>query len=481
MMTFAMVGSIVTAPSIAKLGPPALLVVPIMALIVMGPTVAVVCELATAWPHDGGVYLWVREAFGGRIGFAAMVWQWLVNMIVLPTALAYVASAAAYGFDPALAVNPLYLLGVVVVFVWGATGLNMFGIHDLGILVAIGIVIAGVVPGVVLVGLALANVAGAGAIANPINWASVVPDLKNPSNFSLAIAAAQAFLGMEISAVFVRRLTRPTRDLPRALLFGGVLAFSLTFVATLAIVIAVPRQQLDIVSGIMQAFQSLASTLGLEWVVLVIALLITIGWVGKIGNILIGPATGLLASARYGHLPDFFTKLTPRGVPRNLLLCQAIFVTVLSLLFVLVPGVQDAYWMLVAMVVVVYMLMYALMFLAAVRLRFSRPEVPRPFSIPGGRFGMSVVAGIGLVVSLTIMVVALIPPTQLGAGTPITYYSVVGGGAVVALLLPFFLDRSKGKGPPSTRAGGAAALGVGGREVFLDDSDSEVAGSDEDA
>ena len=70
--------------------------------------------------------------------------------------------------------------------------------------------------------------------------------------------------------------------------------------------------------------------------------------------------------------------------------------TVLSVMFVVLPTVQAAYQILSQLTVILYLVMYLLMFAAAIYLRFSQPNRPRPYKIPGGDFGMWLVGGRGL-------------------------------------------------------------------------------------
>src|ERR1700731_126786 len=79
------------------------------------PTALVAAELATGWPHSGGVYVWVREAFGKRIAFLTIWLQWIYNVIWYPTMMAFLAGMLAYLFDPELANNKYYMLTVILV------------------------------------------------------------------------------------------------------------------------------------------------------------------------------------------------------------------------------------------------------------------------------------------------------------------------------------------------------------------------------
>ena len=75
-------------------------------------------------------------------------------------------------------------------------------------------------------------------------------------------------------------------------------------------------------------------------------------------------------------------------------------------------GVNSVFWMLLALTTTVYIVMYVLMYLAAIKLRYSQSNVKRSFKIPGGKVGMWIVSGGGIVSMIIIFVLALLPPTQ---------------------------------------------------------------------
>jgi amino acid transporter len=101
------------------------------------------------------------------------------------------------------------------------------------------------------------------------------------------------------------------------------------------------------------------------------------------------------------------------GVPVSMLILQAVFVSIWGVIFVLLPGgVNSAFWMLLALTTTVYIVMYVLMYLAAIKLRYSQPHVKRAFNVPGGKAGMWIISGWGIASMIIIFVLALLPPAQ---------------------------------------------------------------------
>ena len=102
---------------------------------------------------------------------------------------------------------------------------------------------------------------------------------------------------------------------------------------------------------------------------------------------LAGPSKGLLLIARReGYLPPFFQHQNENEVAVNILVVQGAVTTVIALLYALVPSVSSAYWILSVMTTQIYLIVYLLMFVAAVRLRRDQPEVERGYTAPALKF-----------------------------------------------------------------------------------------------
>ena len=120
-----------------------------------------------------------------------------------------------------------------------------------------------------------------------------------------------------------------------------------------------------------------------------------------------------------------------------MLIAQAIIVTLLSTLFLFMPSVNGSYWLLTALAAQLYMLMYLLMFAAAIKLRIRNPEHPRAFRIPGGLPGMIFVAGTGIIGAMTTLVVSFMPPVGINVGSIVQYELTLIFGLLLMCAPPF--------------------------------------------
>ncbi|GHE46174.1 hypothetical protein GCM10017673_55270 [Streptosporangium violaceochromogenes] len=103
--------------------------------------------------------------------------------------------------------------------------------------------------------------------------------------------------------------------------------------------------------------------------------------------------------------------------------------------------VSTVYFLISAMAVSLYIIVYMIMYASAIRLRYSRPDLPRTFRVPGGRMGMWGVAGVGFLAVAFAFVLSFVPPAQLPVGSPALYVGLVAAGAIVFTGAPLVIQR----------------------------------------
>jgi amino acid transporter len=227
-----------------------------------------------------------------------------------------------------------------------------------------------------------------------------------------------------------------------------------SIVGSLFLAFIIPAHELSLVSGTMEQFQRALDELGAPWLLRPVALLVALGGIAHLSPWILGPAKGVAAVARDGEAPPSFAESNRKDVPVRLLVIQGIGGTVFSMLFLFVPSVSTSYWMLSAVTAQIIAVMYALMFASVIRLRYTQPERPRPYRIPGGAVGLWVIAGVGFVGCLASLGLGFIPPDQLKTGDPVLYVSLLAAATVVLCLPPFLWaawERRSGRAPSSPR------------------------------
>ncbi|MDI9818402.1 MULTISPECIES: APC family permease [unclassified Legionella] len=433
------VDSLRTLPMSAKLGFSLIFYYLVAAFAFFIPIALVAAELATAYPNRGGLYVWVREAFGRRAGFITIWLQWIYNVVWYPTILAFIAATLSYLFAPQLANNKFYLLGSALGLFWLFTLLNCFGMRVSSIVSIIGATV-----GTILPMLGIISLGGIWLLQGrplSVEMSSWIPDFSSIGNLSLFSAVLFGLIGMEMSAVHADEVKNPQRDYPRAILYSTIIIFATLVLGSLAIVLVVPNQQLSVVSGLIDAYAVFFNAYNLHWLITVIAIFIIIGGLSGVSAWIIGPTKGLLVSAQDGSLPEVFSKVNRYGAPVAVLITQGIIFSLLSSLFILLDSVNEAYWLLSDLSAQMALLVYVFMFAAAIKLRYSKPDQPRSYKIPGGNAVMWVVAGIGILCCLMAMLIGFVPPTQIPVGNIIFFESFLLGGLFLFVVLPWWFAK----------------------------------------
>ena len=428
-------------PAMSEYGLTSIFYYAFAAIVFLIPTALVAAELAATYPKKGGVFRWVGEAFGPRWGFAAMYYQWQAIVIWFPTVLIFGAVALAYifwpqSFDKSLASNKLYTIAVLLAVFWFVTLFSLRGAKSSSKLSSLGGLFGTIVPGAILIGLGAIYVAMGHPIQMPLNT-GLVPHFSNLSDMVLAASVFLFFAGMEMQAVHVTQLDNPTRNYPLAVLVATIAVLILFILGTLAVGTVIAPKSINLAQSLLIAYRSLWASLGVPWLGNVMAAMVAFGVLGQASVIVAGPSAGLLAVGKAGYLPPILQKTNKNGVPISILLLQGGLVTLLCTAFTVLPSVQSAYQLLSQMATIIYLFMYLIMYVTAIRLRYSQPDIARPFKIPGGVAGMWVVGGIGLAGALTATIFSFIPPKQISTGSPAVYVGILVVGCAVFAALPF--------------------------------------------
>lgn len=431
MINVAAVSSVRNWPTIAEYGLSSVFFFALAALLFFIPVSMVSAELATGWPKTGGVFAWVKAAFGHRTGFLAVWLLWLENVIYYPVLLSFIAGTISYVVQPELAHNTLYTLSVILVVFWLTTLANLLGMKASGWISTFGVITGTIIPGGLIIALGMIWYFSGNPTQISFTTESLIPDMSSPTQLVFFSAVIVALSGMEMSAVHARDVKNPQKDYPKAIFLSAILILGLYILGVLAVAVVVPQEQISLVAGSLQAFAIFVKAYGLEWLTPIIAILLTLGAFGTLSTWIVGPSKGLLGAAQSGDLPPFFRQLNHRQMPVALLLTQAIIVTLFSMVFLIMPTVSSAYWILSAMISQLYLIMYMLMFAAAIKLRYKFPLTHRSYKIPGKNLGMWIVAGLGLIGSFFAFFVGFFPPAQLCTGNPVFYV----GFLILAVIL----------------------------------------------
>lgn len=411
------------------------------AIVFLIPAGLVSAELASTWNKKSGIYYWTRLAFGKKWGFAAIWLQWINTLVWFPTILSFIAGTLTYLLDPSLAESKLFIVAVILITFWLLTLINLKGVHVSAKFASYCAIVGMVFPMVLIIGLFLVWLLAGHPLQIHFTSHDMLPSFNNTNSWISLTAIMTAFLGMELAAVHVKEIKNPQQTFPKALFISVIFILITMVLGSLAIACVIPSANINLVNGIMQAFQSYLDVFHMGWLLPILTVLLLLGSLGLMINWIISPAKGLMHAAEDGFLPEILQRQNKHGVPQNILILQALVVTFACLAFVLMPSVNGSYWLLTDLSTQLYMLMYVLMFAGAMVLKYKFSELPRPFAIPGGKLGMVAVCTAGLIGTLITFIVGFFPPGNLNVGGAM-HYELSFTGGLILMIIPmagFFL------------------------------------------
>jgi amino acid transporter len=433
-------------PSIAANGGVTVWLWIISLLLFFWPQGIAVIELAHRYPGEGGVYLWAKEVFGDFHGFLSGWCYWTNNMLYVPTVMLYFVGVSVFVLGPshaALADNKSFALTTSIVLLASLTILNIVGlgvgkwINNLG---AIGTFIAAAV----LIGL--------GAVIWLRFGSNVTAaDFRVPANprFVLNSFGVICFglVGLELASVMGDEIQDPGHTLPGAVAWGGVLSGALYLGATLTLLIAVGKN-VNVLQGIVQAVSHMAGRVGVVWITVPFALMLSFSIAG-IGSAWMGGSARIpFVAGLDSYMPSWLGKVHPRyATPYAALIVQAIVSAFLVIMNFIGAGVQETFQKLLSLAVVLQLVPFVYMFGALVK--FSITE-----SVPRGQYSRITMflAGLsGLLTTILGIALAFFPAQQITSLWSYELWMFGGTLFFIGLAVFFFFVYGRLKEPQAAR------------------------------
>ena len=431
-------------PAEAIYGPSSAFYYLFAAIVFLIPTAMVAAELADMFSDkQGGVFRWVGAAFGARTGFLAIWLQWIESTIWYPTVLTFGAVSLAFiGFndsaDAVLASNKVFTLIVVLAIYWIATFISMKGLGWVGKISRIGGMVGTIIPAALLIVLGIIYICTGGHNYMDMSQ-GFFPDLTKMDNLVLASSIFLFYAGMEMMGVHVMDVNNPSKNYPKAIIIGSLATVCIFVLGTFALGFIIPAKDINLTQSLLIGFDNYFRHFHISWAGPVMAVALMFGVLASVLTWVSGPSKGIFSVGKAGYLPPFFQKTNSQGVQSNILLVQGGIVTLLALLFVVMPSVQSFYQILSQLTILLYLIMYMLMFAAAIRLRYKMKDTPRPFRLGKGNVLMWIIGCVGFCGSLLAFVLSFIPPGQIATGSSTVWYSVLIIGCLVMVVIPYII------------------------------------------
>jgi len=369
-------------PSIAGNGGVTVWLWIISLLLFFWPQGIAVIELAHRYPGEGGVYLWAKEVFGDFHGFLSGWCYWTNNMMYVPTIMLYFVGVSVFALGPthahladsksfALAASLALLIILVVLNILGlGVGKWINNVGGLGTFFAGGLLIA--------LGITVWLRFGTSVAA---------ADFRIPAkpHFVLNSFAVICFglVGLELASVMGDEIENPSKTLPGAVAWGGILSGALYIGTTMTLLVAVSKDQISVLQGIVQAVSHMSARVGIGWIVAPFALMLSLSIAG-IGSAWLGGSARIpFVAGLDSYMPDWLGKIHPRyATPYAALIVHA----AVSLILVVInfsftgAGVQETFQKLLSLAVVLQLIPFLYIFGALLRIAWSKSFSPGRYS-----------------------------------------------------------------------------------------------------
>ena len=325
-------------------------------------------ELGAALPRVGGEYVYLRRAFGPLVGFLS---GWASFTIGFSTATALAAMSTAI-FLLELIPNDAPVRSariLAIALIWLLTAIHLLGVRRGGavqnLLTALKVVGIGAL---VLIGLAWGQGSWSHLDASPT---PIAPRL-GPSAVSL-IFVLYAYSGWNTAGYIAGEIREPARNLPRVMIAGTLLVTVLYLAMNALYFYALPASELARVPIEPVAQKAAAALFGPHASNVVVALL-CVSIAGMTSAMIWAGPRVYYAMAQDGVFPRLFARTSEDGTPRNAILLQSAWVTVL-----LFSGTFEQLLVYSGVAIAAFT---ALAVSAVLVLRIREPNLLRPYRVP---------------------------------------------------------------------------------------------------
>ncbi|GAA0744836.1 APC family permease [Clostridium oceanicum] len=404
----------------------------IFAFIFFVPASLICAELASTYPRDGGLYEWVKEAYGEKSGFMVSWLNWTSKLFWYSSFLTFLMVNVAYVLGkPELAGNKIFVLVCSLVIFWVLSAISTKGMSFAKIFTNIG-ALGSTVPTILLIAMAFIAVIAFGyKPASTYTVSTLMPKLNMDS--LVAISAVMFGLsGAETTANFVTEMDKPEVTFPKAIMISAALVAGLYVLGSIAITMIVPTDQITASEGVLVALDQVAVALGIgHWFIRIVAFGIALSVFGAIILYIASPIKMLFGSVKKGVFSDSFTKVNDHNIPVKAVYLQAIIVSAILLITTLLPSVDAIYNVLVTMTALTALFPYVLLFKSYIKLRKTRPNEKRPYEMSKNNGKAIAIANMVLIVCI-IGIVCSAAPVMPSLGENIWYeVQMIGGGLIV--------------------------------------------------
>ena len=397
----------------AQTGPSSLVLWVLAMVVFFIPSALAVMELSSRMPGEGGIYLWTRETLGPLHGFIAGWTYWVNNLFYFPSLLLFISGTFVFlggGAWLHLASSAVYNGLFTVALLWFVIALNVVGLERGKWIQNVGALSTWAVFAILaVVGFVVWMENGS---ATTFSVETVMPDLSRLSTITFFATMTFAFAGLELAPVMAGEIKDPRKSIPRAIWISGLMIVVIYVAGTAFLMVSLPAAEIGVISGIPQAFVSLAAHIDVAVLGVLGAALVVVASSGGLGAWVAGAARMPFVVGIDRYLPESLGRVHPKwGTPHVALIVQGVVATLLLLAAVAGSTVEEAYIVLLDMTIILYFIPFLYLFAILPSARSRKlGEDGGVLRVPAGRIGVWTVTVLGFGATTLSIILAMIPP-----------------------------------------------------------------------
>ncbi len=410
-------------------------------------------ELGTQYPSEGGMYTWVKKAFGEKWA-GRVAWYYWVNYPLWVASLADLVTTYLLQMLGVEMTWPL-ILAIQVGYIVLVSVLGVLRISQSAWLSNLGAICKFIfMAGIGALGIYVLVTQGS---ANPVNsWTDFLPMVGADGKFDftgLGFVALIIFnmLGFEVVSTFSEDMDNPKKEIPKAVIVGGVLIAVFYLLASFGIGVAIPLEEISTDSGLLDSYNILLTTAGfsaaaIKAITVVIGGMFIYTLVANISSWNFGVNSVIACAAEDGTFPKSWAKRNKNGVPYVVSIWTGIVGGIIAIAGIIVsqffPDISNLFWTFFSLSLVTLLLSYLPMFLAFLKLHKKGPAVKKGYWISGGKIKITLFGIVPFILILIALFFTLFPEFNLEM---FEYQWPLITGAALAIIIGEFMVWNMGR------------------------------------
>lgn len=360
-------------------------------------------ELGTTYVGDGGIYDWVTKAFGRKWG-SRTSWYYWINFPLWMASLAVMCPdliSIIFGIE----LNSVVSTVIALIFIWVVVLISFFPVSD-SIWILNGAAVIKVLVALIVGGLGI-YVAVTKGVVTEFTPQSLLPTF-NPYSLSFISVILFNFLGFEVICTFSDDMQNPKKQIPQAIIAGGVTIAAIYIFSAFGIGAAIPADKISPDTGLVDSVQlMLGGKAGI--LVAIVAFMFLLTLFGNMISWSLGVNNTAAYAADNGDLPKVFgIRDKKRNMPTGTAILNGIVASIVVILAPVIPN-KNLFWSFFALNLVMFLLAYLPVFPAFLKLRKIDPDTERPFKVGGGKVFHRILAALPMIMIIISLIFIVVP------------------------------------------------------------------------